>query len=180
MENGRADPSLETLRRLAEALGVPLFDLFQDGVPSPVNVLRAGSRVSVTTPTGSLTYEKLSPPSATLEVLRGRLEPTDVSSLEPHAHPASECVVVESGEMVVEVAGERIELGAGDSATYDSRLPHRYLNESGSVAVFLGVCFAAEFLAAGSMECGCSVPAVSRQRSRQRPDRSDARVARAP
>ncbi|MGC4960868.1 helix-turn-helix domain-containing protein [Gordonia sp. DT101] len=137
VENGRADPSLETLRRIAEALGAPLFDLFQDGAPSPVNVLRAGNRASVTTPTGSLTYEKLSPPSATLEVLRGRLEPNDVSSREPHAHPASECVVVESGSMVVEVAGERIELEAGDSATYDSRLPHRYLNESDERTVFL-------------------------------------------
>ncbi|NED64690.1 helix-turn-helix transcriptional regulator, partial [Streptomyces sp. SID10244] len=29
VENGRADPSLETLRRIAEALGIPLFDLFQ-------------------------------------------------------------------------------------------------------------------------------------------------------
>jgi mannose-6-phosphate isomerase-like protein (cupin superfamily) len=70
-------------------------------------------------------------------MLQGRLEPGGASSAEPWAHPSEECLVVTAGRLVVEVADERHPLGPGDSCYFDSRLPHRYVNEGDEPATFL-------------------------------------------
>jgi transcriptional regulator with XRE-family HTH domain len=137
VENERSDPSLETLRRIAEVLDVPLFDLFSDAPKRRVSVLRATDRPSVTNPGTTLTYEKVSPSNGVLEVLRGRLRARKASSESPHHHPAHECIVVETGELVVEINGEEVTLAAGDSCMFDSSLPHRYRNRTDHDAVFL-------------------------------------------
>src|SRR3954470_10217648 len=42
IENGHANPTVETLAALAAALGVPLVDLLAVAAPAPVTVVRAG------------------------------------------------------------------------------------------------------------------------------------------
>src|SRR3954469_24313391 len=42
IENGRGNPTVETLAALAAALGVPLVDLLAVAAPAPVAVVRAG------------------------------------------------------------------------------------------------------------------------------------------
>lgn len=137
LERDLTDPSLETLRRLAAALGLPLFDLFQhpsDGSPA---VVRRQSRVAVSSPAGGIAYTRLSPGSGRLELLEGTLEPGGSSSEEPWAHPSEECVTVLSGQLVVEVDGHAHTLQHGDSCYFDSRLPHRYRNTSARQTRFL-------------------------------------------
>lgn len=46
-------------------------------------------------------------------------------------------MVVTSGILVAEVDSQRHELRTGDSCYFDSRLPHRYLNDQQIPAVFL-------------------------------------------
>src|SRR3954470_21910149 len=46
IENGRGNPTVETLAALAAALGVPLVDLLAVGAPAPVTVVRAGHGVA--------------------------------------------------------------------------------------------------------------------------------------
>ncbi|TCP45764.1 XRE family transcriptional regulator [Tamaricihabitans halophyticus] len=137
VENGRSDPSLETLRRLAEALDLPLFDLFQETASHGVAVRRSDARPAVTTPRSEFSYAKLSPPDPVLEVLRGRLRPGAVSSAQEHRHPAHECVLVEQGTLTVQVETEELTLGQGDSCAFDSRRPHRYLNRTDEDVSFL-------------------------------------------
>ena len=138
VERGINDPSLDTLRRIAEVLQVPLFDLFQ--APSSgrgVEVVRAGERMEVGSPRGDLRYTRISAGFGNVEVLEGVLEPGGASSEEPWSHPAEECALVTEGRLVVEVHGQRHLLAAGDSVSFDSRLPHRYLNEEAARAVFV-------------------------------------------
>ena len=137
VERGITDPSLETLRRIAQALGVSLFDLFQEPGATGTALIKAGHRMLVRSHVGDLTYSRISPGSGKLEVLEGVLEPGGCSSKEPWTHPSEECAVVTSGRLVVEVAGRRNLLEPGDSCYFDSRLPHRYLNEHDAETVFI-------------------------------------------
>lgn len=134
VERDITDPSLETLRRVARALDVPLFSLFQGDAAA---VVRADRRMLVTSPHGHITYARVSPGSGRLELLEGTLEPGGASSPEPWSHPSEECVVVLEGRVVVEVADDRHELDEGDSCYFDSRSPHRYVNPYDAVARFL-------------------------------------------
>lgn len=137
VERGVTDPSLAALRRIARALEVPIFGLFQGEDAGEVAVVRRSRRMLVRSPGGGTTYARVSPGSGRLELLEGRLDPGAASSDDPWSHPSEECVVVLSGEVVVEVNGGRHELGPGDSCYFDSRLPHRYINEGAAAATFL-------------------------------------------
>ncbi|MYU22681.1 cupin domain-containing protein [Streptomyces sp. SID8352] len=130
IENGNADPSVATLRKLAGVFDSDIAALFSEPNAPMVHISRPGTRSLLSAPQGRITYERLTPGRGDLEVLRANLAPGDVSSAEPWAHPSSECALVLSGTIVVEINEENHELLAGDSVTFDSRLPHRYLNTS--------------------------------------------------
>lgn len=137
VERDITDPSLETMRRIASVLEVPLFSLFQEDVADQVAVIRRDRRLRITAPRGALTYTRATPGGARLELLEGVLEPGKASSDEPWSHPSEECVVVLEGRLTVHVGGDMHHLEEGDSSTFDSRLPHRYSNESDAVARFM-------------------------------------------
>lgn len=138
VERGLADPSLETLRRIAQALSVPIFSLFQqDGGTDPVRVVRANERINVRSPHGEIVYARVSAGSGQLEVLEGVLEPGGASSEQPWNHPSEECAVVLSGTLSVQVDGRQWELHENDSCTFDSRLPHLYRNPGTQPCRFL-------------------------------------------
>lgn len=137
VERDITDPSLDSLRHIAQALGVPLFDLFQQPEDSGVAVVRSDSRMQTRSPHGELVYSRVSPGFGRLEVLEGVLQPGAASSQEPWSHPSEECVVVTSGKLIAEVDGQRHQLHKGDSCYFDSRLPHRYVNEHKIQSVFL-------------------------------------------
>lgn len=137
VERGVNDPSLQTARAIAKALSTPLFDFFQEPDRSQVAVVRAGRRMALRSPHGDLTYERISPGSGDLEVLEGRLEPHSASSQDAWSHPSQECVVVTQGALVVEVDGDEQRLAVGDSCYFNSRLPHRYVNDTDAPNRFL-------------------------------------------
>lgn len=137
LENGVTDPSLSTLRKLATVFKAEVSTLFSEPNAPLVHLSRAGQRMRLTAPKGEITYERLTPGRGDLEVLRATMQPGDVSSSEPRGHESTECIVVLAGEVVVEVAEERHVLVADEALTFDSRLAHRFSNESERPAAFL-------------------------------------------
>lgn len=138
VERGRVDPSLATLRSIARSLEIPLFELFAEQQSAPqVDIVRAGLATEVTSPDGGLVYSRMSRVGGLLEVLKARLSPGASSHSEPWTHPAEECIVVLAGELHVEVEGDKYRLNTGDSCYFNSRLPHRFLNESAKEAVYI-------------------------------------------
>nr|WP_042181488.1 cupin domain-containing protein [Kibdelosporangium sp. MJ126-NF4]CEL13134.1 transcriptional regulator, XRE family [Kibdelosporangium sp. MJ126-NF4]CTQ98823.1 transcriptional regulator, XRE family [Kibdelosporangium sp. MJ126-NF4] len=137
VERGITDPSLETVRRIARVLDTPVFSLFQESDSEPVAVVRKDSRMDIRSPHGEIVYQRVSAGTGRIEVLEGLLEPGAASSETGWSHPSDECVVVLTGRLVVEVDGDRHVLRTGDSATFDSRSPHRYLNETSKPVRFL-------------------------------------------
>lgn len=137
LERELVDPSLETLRRIAALLGRPVFDLFQDGDVEGPAVVRRDRRMKISSPLGGISYSRLSPGSGRLEVLEGVLEAGGRSSSEPWSHPSEECVTVLAGSLTVEVDGRTLQLDEGDACSFDSRLPHCYLNAGEQPVRFL-------------------------------------------
>ncbi|MCZ2857577.1 helix-turn-helix domain-containing protein [Blastococcus sp. VKM Ac-2987] len=137
VERGTTDPSLNTVRKLAAVLGADLATLFAEEPPAQVHHSRPRQRPLLSAGAGLMSYERLTPGRSDLEVLHGRLAPGQATSEEPWAHPSTECAVVVVGSMSAEVDGVRYDLAIGESLTFDSRLPHRFFNDSGAPAEYL-------------------------------------------
>lgn len=137
LENGRTDPSIETLRRLAKVFHSDLADLFREPEAPEVLLSRPGERLMMQAPTGLITYERLSSGRGNFEMLRGVLRPGDTSAPEPRGHASSECVYVTDGEIVASIGGTDYRVTVGESITFDSRLAHRFSNDGDIDAVFI-------------------------------------------
>ena len=135
VERGRSSASIASLRRIAEALGVSIADLFEpDGVPGP-RVLRRDERPALAF--GILGKKLLLTPRPLrhLEVFAGELEVGGSTGEQPYAHGDSEeLFVVLSGSLQLELGGELFELESGDSIDYRSSTPHRISNTGDELA----------------------------------------------
>jgi len=135
VERGRSSASIESLRRMADALGVSMADLFEpDGLPGP-RVLRRDERPALSF--GVLGKKLLLTPRPLhhLEVFAGELEVDGSTGAEPYAHGDSEeLFVVLSGTVQLELGGELFDLEPGDSIDYRSSTPHRVSNTGQDLA----------------------------------------------
>src|ERR671934_2690972 len=135
VERGRSSASIASLRRIADALGVSIADLFDlDGVPGP-RVLRREERPALAF--GVLGRKLLLTPRPlqNLEVFIGELEVGGSTGHQPYAHGDSEeLFVVLSGSVQLELGGELFELDRGDSIDYRSSTPHRVSNAGAELA----------------------------------------------
>ena len=129
VERGRSSASIASLRKIAEALGVSMADLFEpDGVPGP-KVLRRHERPALAF--GVLGKKALLTPRPLhhLEVFVGELEVGGSTGEQPYVHGDSEeLVVVLSGTVQLDLGGELFDLENGDSIDYRSSTPHRVSN----------------------------------------------------
>jgi transcriptional regulator with XRE-family HTH domain len=131
VERGTANPSVATLRRMAETLGETVASLFVGAEPTGM-VVRAGERRRLHHPSGSDKEYLLTPPTAkTLEIVYATLEAGSGSGDEPYTHPAD--------EECVGVNGELHHLGTGDALLLDPKLPHSYHNPGPGNAITLWV-----------------------------------------
>ena len=135
VERGRASASVASLRRIADALGIAISDLFQPAEASRPRVLRRDDRPSLAF--GILGRKLLLTPKPLhhLEVFVGELDPEGSTGAEQYAHGDSEeLFVVIRGTVQLELGDELFELEAGDSIDYRSAVPHRISNLGGDVA----------------------------------------------
>lgn len=137
VERGATDPSLSTVRRLAKVLGTDLATLFAEEAPDEPHISRPDQRPLLSAGDGAMAYERLTPGRTELEVLRGTLSPGQATSTEPWGHSSVECAVVLTGSLTVQIGGKQHEIVAGESISFDSRSPHRYLNTSAALAEFI-------------------------------------------
>jgi transcriptional regulator with XRE-family HTH domain len=121
LESGQRRPTLELLLPLARAYGIPIDDLV--GAPPtgdprvhlrPVN--RHGmTMVPLTHHAGGLQAYKL--------VIPADRHP---SPSEPQTHDGYEWLYVLSGRLRLVVGNQNVELGPGEAAEFDTRVPHSF------------------------------------------------------
>lgn len=135
IERGRTSPSVSTLYKLADALGVSMTDFFgQPADKEDVLLVRADERARV--PFARGVWEGLGG-----ERFSGRVEPF-VLTLEagassgPHAmiHTGHEFVFCLRGRLEYLVEKQQYDLGAGDSLLFAAQLSHRWRNPGATVA----------------------------------------------
>jgi transcriptional regulator with XRE-family HTH domain len=137
IERGASDPSLNSLRRIAQAFDVPMFQ-FLVGTTTRDIVVRHDKRIRLTFPNRQLEYRLVSADtSGEFEVLSLTLTPGSTTSGHATAHASEECSVVIKGHIVAEVAGQLYELSAGDSIKIHRELPHKFTNQGNADAELL-------------------------------------------
>ncbi|MFP4149821.1 MAG: helix-turn-helix domain-containing protein [Nitriliruptoraceae bacterium] len=139
IENGDANPGIETLWALARALGVPFGELLEPPAPA-VRVVRAGEGPEVLSESGSMQAHLLATTGhrVRVEVYRLALEPGPSHQAAPHAGGTVEHVLVTAGGVSVGPTDAPVHLGAGDLATFPGDRPHAYeATEPGTRAVLL-------------------------------------------
>src|SRR5205814_10314121 len=135
VERGQSSASIASLRRIADALGVSIADLFEvDAVPGP-RVLRRDERPALAFGVLGRKLLLTPPPLRHLEVFAGELEVGGSTGEHPYAHGDSEeLFVVLSGRVELELGGGLFELERGDSIDYRSSTPHRISNTGQDLA----------------------------------------------
>jgi len=135
VERGRSNASIASLRRIADALGVSVADLFEPAGPPRPRVVRRDDRPTLTFGVLGRKHLLTPKPLQNLEVFVGELDPGGSTGAEPYTHGDSEelCVVL-SGSVELELDGETYELEEGDSIDYRSSMPHRISNAGDGVA----------------------------------------------
>ena len=143
VERGETSPTLVLAARIASGLELSLSQLLRLDEGRNVAIVRAGQgRARVRR--GHRTEELTPPlPGQRADVSLHELAPAAVTGGrgDPPLHePGSrETAVVLDGEVALIVDGERYELGAGDSVTFDADLPHHFHNDGTTVARLLAV-----------------------------------------
>jgi transcriptional regulator with XRE-family HTH domain len=136
LEQGRGNPSLSTLLRLAEGYGIGLVDLIGGaGAAAAIGVTKEDSaRTLWHTEQGS--EARLLIASEELELWDWRIAPGDVRDSEAHRRGTREIVRIRRGRLVLTVGGERRELAPGELALLAGDRPHRMENDGDEATEF--------------------------------------------
>lgn len=139
VERGLLDPSLDTLRNIADALGTAPFRLLAEEGPV-AGVVRRGQRRMLADETGTVQAELLSPSAEGAFALTvWELQPGESRRSDPRAHPGEEANLLLQGSVRLEIGDELIELATGDCVTFDQRSPQRVTATGNAPAIVLAV-----------------------------------------
>ncbi len=137
LEQGRSNPNLATLARIADAFGVPVTRLV-DVPDEPAVRITGADRARVLwrgSAGGTGTIIGATEPPWAAELWRWSLEPGESFGGDAHAPASREMIWVESGAVTLTVAGRGYQVAAGQCARFPGGLPHAYANESAGPAV---------------------------------------------
>ncbi|MCP2048910.1 UNVERIFIED_ORG: transcriptional regulator with XRE-family HTH domain [Paenarthrobacter nicotinovorans] len=138
VEQGGVNPSIGTLLRLSDALGVGLPALVEPPAPRTAKITRAGDGAALWNgPLGGrgvLVAGTESPD--VVELWDWTLAPGELHESEAHSAGTRELLQVLEGALTVMVESESYELGSGDALTFRSDVAHSYANPGGQAARF--------------------------------------------
>ncbi len=138
VEQGTANPSVGTLLRLSDALGVGLPVLVERPERPAIQVTRAGAGAAMWTGDSGgrgVLVAGTGPPDV-VELWDWSLGPGDRHGSEAHAPGTRELVQVLDGAITIEVADQVLRLEPGDAAAFPGDVPHSYANPRDEPARF--------------------------------------------
>jgi len=124
IERSMASPSIDSLRAISKALGVPVFHFLIE--PDDHNpVIRRNERRKLVLPQQDIVYQCLTPVNRKMEVVLAQLDPNDGDIPLVHHEHTEECLYVLEGELEVVLADETYVLGAGDTIYFEGPMLQR-------------------------------------------------------
>ena len=142
LERGLANPSINTLKTIAQALNVPLFTFFIEDEEKEKLVLKPKDRRQVILPSESqeiITYELLSPDlNGNIELAIMTLSPNSHTSKDMFEHTGEEVAYVTKGTVHLHLDQDEITLQEGDSVKIPPKMLHRWHNpyDQESIVIF--------------------------------------------
>src|SRR3954468_12054774 len=126
VEQGAVNPSVGTLLRISDALGVGLPALVEPARPKPLKVTRRGEGAALWTGESGgrgVLVAGTEPPDV-IELWDWTLGPGDQHAGGTHAPGTKELVHVRQGKVTIEVADQSIILGTGDAMSFPGDVAH--------------------------------------------------------
>ncbi|WP_030913538.1 helix-turn-helix domain-containing protein [Streptosporangium amethystogenes] len=130
VEQGRTNPSITTLTRIADALGVTVARMVEVSDTPVVRIVH--STDVVTFPHGDSSTARLlvgTDAPAILELWDWRLAPGDHHDGDAHPPGTREMLTVLEGRLTLSVYGKSHIAEEGDAVVFNADRPHRYANE---------------------------------------------------
>lgn len=136
IEQARTNPSVGTVVRIADALGVSVARLLDYDQGPIVRLVPQEEAVTLwSTPLGSAAVLLAGVESpGPLELWHWTLQPGEGHDSDAHPTGSTEIVRVDQGELVLVLDGAEHPLPAGTTAGYDAARPHGYHNRGSVVA----------------------------------------------
>lgn len=140
LEREIIEPSLSSLRKIAESLEVPIYTFLADENKEHV-LITADKRKKLDLPNSSIIYEFVSPMASDkrtnpkMEIIYFQLDSKSWSSDDYLTHDADECIFVIEGEIEVFLGESKYELKKGDSIYIHENVPHKFYNSSTEKAI---------------------------------------------
>ncbi|WP_432974691.1 helix-turn-helix domain-containing protein [Dactylosporangium sp. CA-233914] len=130
VEQGAANPSVGTLLRISDALGVGLPALVEPPKPKRIKVTRHGEGAALWAGRhgGRGVLVAGTEPPDVVELWDWTLQPGDRYTSEAHVAGTKELLQVQEGTITVEVADESFTMNAGDALTFPGDSAHAYAN----------------------------------------------------
>src|SRR4051812_19339718 len=138
VEQGAANPSVGTLLRISDALGVGLPALVAPPQPTPVRVTRSGDGAVLWSSEcgGRGVLVAGTDPPDVVELWDWSLAPGDQHRSEAHTPGTKELVQIQQGTILVTVADQSVTLAAGDAVAFPGDEAHAYANPGPQPARF--------------------------------------------
>lgn len=137
IERDMSEPSISSLRKIAEALNVAMFYFLIEESEAKA-VVRKEDRQRVRVKNSDMSYQLLSPDlNRKIELIMGELDVNAMTSDQPQAHAGEEVIFVLEGRMWIKVADDEHTLEAGDTIYYLGSMPHLIKNIGTQKLVFI-------------------------------------------
>jgi transcriptional regulator with XRE-family HTH domain len=141
LERGRANPSITTLKKIAQALQVKVVDFFLESEPEENDVvLNEKERVNINFKQGDAKIQML-----VRNIQNKRMQPF-YTTIEPgggskgfYSHVGEECGIVLQGKLEIHRNGKAYSVGRNESFYFTSQEPHSWSNPGKKKTVVIWV-----------------------------------------
>ncbi len=143
IERGLANPSLNTLRSIAEQLDIPMFSLFIYDETDYIQVVRKDERSKINIGEAGATevepsYQILNPNlRSSIQMYEMTLEPGKFSSNLPIELKSEEVVLCLKGTVEIHIYDNIVVLNEGDSAHIEKSTPRRMKNTGEENCIYI-------------------------------------------
>lgn len=141
IEKNKHSPSVATLNRLTDALGVTFAEFFSVDLPA-VSQVYYGKAELVPLTEGRVTFRVVAAErrDKVLQMLHESYEPGGDTGSEMLTHKGEEAGIVIAGEIELTVGDQQRVLGPGDAYYFESTIPHRFRNIGSKKSVIISAC----------------------------------------
>ena len=139
IERDLASPSIESLRKISEALQVPVFHFLSEP-DAKIPVVRRDKRLKLTSPDSHLTYELLTPDlNRRMEAFLAEREPGAEKIAERLREYTEEFIYVLEGQLEIQLGEEVHLLGPGDTIYFEGPVLRRLAARGDTTLRFISV-----------------------------------------